>query len=87
MSRNLVGLIISAGVVVAAPILGLAVSALFLRGSFNSTASADPSQKARLLAEGISESMNATAFGLIVSLVAMVAAIVFGVRLAREKKR
>ena len=32
----------------------------------------DPSQKARILAEGISEAMNCTAFGLIVAIIALV---------------
>ena len=31
--------------------------------------SVDPSQKARILAEGISEAMNCTAFGLIIALI------------------
>jgi len=35
--------------------------------------SVDPSQKARILAEGISEAMNCTAFGLIVAIPALVA--------------
>jgi biopolymer transport protein ExbB/TolQ len=35
--------------------------------------SVDPSQKARILAEGISEAMNCTAFGLIVAIMALVA--------------
>jgi len=34
--------------------------------------SVDPSQKARILAEGISEAMNCTAFGLIVALMALI---------------
>jgi biopolymer transport protein ExbB/TolQ len=34
--------------------------------------SVDPSQKARILAEGISEAMNCTAFGLIVALTALI---------------
>ena len=34
--------------------------------------SVDPSQKARILAEGISEAMNCTAFGLIVAIIALV---------------
>ncbi|MEO8875358.1 MAG: MotA/TolQ/ExbB proton channel family protein, partial [Polyangiaceae bacterium] len=32
----------------------------------------DPSQKARILAEGISEAMNCTAFGLIIAIMALV---------------
>jgi biopolymer transport protein ExbB/TolQ len=35
--------------------------------------SVDPSQKARILAEGISEAMNCTAFGLIVAIIGLVA--------------
>jgi len=34
--------------------------------------SVDPSQKARILAEGISEAMNCTAFGLIVAIMALI---------------
>jgi len=34
--------------------------------------SVDPSQKARILAEGISEAMNCTAFGLIIALLALI---------------
>ena len=34
--------------------------------------SVDPSQKARILAEGISEAMNCTAFGLIVAITALI---------------
>jgi biopolymer transport protein ExbB/TolQ len=34
--------------------------------------SVDPSQKARILAQGISEAMNCTAFGLIVAIVALI---------------
>jgi biopolymer transport protein ExbB/TolQ len=34
--------------------------------------SVDPSQKARILAEGISEAMNCTAFGLIVAIIALI---------------
>src|SRR5271165_6352621 len=35
--------------------------------------SVDPSQKARILAEGISEAMNCTAFGLIVAIIGLIA--------------
>lgn len=41
--------------------------------SFAGAAKADPSQKAVLLASGISEAMNATAFGLIVAIPALLA--------------
>ena len=74
LSKNLLGFVISAGVVFLAPLLGLLITVLFLRGAFSATATADPSQKARLLAEGISEAMNGTAFGLVISCVAFVPA-------------
>jgi biopolymer transport protein ExbB len=87
LSKNLVGLLVSAAVVVAAPLVGLVTTVLFLRSSFHDTAAVDPSEKARFLAEGISESMNATAFGMIVALLAIAPTIVFAVRLYRESKR
>ena len=87
MNKNLVGLLISGVVVVAAPLLGLAVTVFYLRGAFRETASADPSQKARLLGEGISEAMNGTACGMVVSCLALVPALIFGVRLYRNSKR
>jgi biopolymer transport protein ExbB/TolQ len=34
--------------------------------------SVDPSQKARILAQGISEAMNCTAFGLVVAILALI---------------
>jgi biopolymer transport protein ExbB/TolQ len=85
-SKNLLGLIASAAVVVAAPVLGLLVSTLLVRSAFDATTAVDPSEKARILAEGISESMNSTATGLLVSLVALVVGMFFAVRLYREVK-
>lgn len=41
--------------------------------SFSGAAKADPAEKAQLLAAGISEAMNATAFGLIVAIPALLA--------------
>lgn len=86
MSRNLVGLLVSAGVMVAAPLVGLLSTLLLLRGAFGGVAKVDPSEKARVLAEGISQAMNGLAFGMVISLVAFVPAVVFGVRLVRERK-
>ena len=86
-SRNLIGLCVSAVIVFAAPVLSVGITMLMLQGAFRGTASGDPSEKARVLAEGISESMNATAFGIVISLLAMVATVVFAVRLVRERKR
>lgn len=87
MNKNLVGLLVSGVLVVAAPVLGLTVTVFFLRGAFRVTADADPSQKARLLAEGISEAMNGTACGLVISCVALVPTVIFAVRLYRDSKR
>ena len=87
MNKNLVGLLVSALLVVAAPVIGLTVTLFFLRGAFHLTASADPSEKARLLGEGISEEMNGTACGLVVSCLALVPTVIFAVRLHRDSKR
>jgi biopolymer transport protein ExbB/TolQ len=86
MSPNLLDLLVSGAVVVAAPIVGLLVTVLLLRGAFGGTARVDPAEKARVLAEGISEAMNGTAFGLVISVVALVPTLVFAVRLVREKR-
>lgn len=87
MNKNLVGLLASAVLLVSAPLLGLTVTVFFLRGAFRETAGADPSQKARLLAEGISEAMNGTACGLVISCVALVPTVIFAARLYRDSKR
>jgi len=81
-----VGLILCAAVAVAAPPVGVGVSVLFLGRAFKDTDGADPSQKARVLADGISQAMNGAAGGLIVSLAAVVAALAFAVRLVRERR-
>jgi len=49
------------------------VSGLIVSFGAVSGESVDPSQKARILAEGISEAMNCTAFGLIVAIIGLVA--------------
>ncbi len=85
-SGNLVGLLVSAALVVAAPFLGVLVTMLLLSGAFHDTASIDPAQKAHFLAERISEAMNGAAFGVGVSLLAMVPTLIFAVRLQRERK-
>jgi biopolymer transport protein ExbB len=53
---------------------GLLGTVAGLIGSFRAVGSdsVDPSQKAKLLAEGISEAMNCTAFGLIVALIGLI---------------
>jgi biopolymer transport protein ExbB/TolQ len=87
MNKNLVGLLVSAVLVVAAPLIGLTITVFFPRGAFRVTADADPSQKARVLGEAISEAMNGTACGLVVSFIALVPTVIFAVRLHRDSKR
>jgi biopolymer transport protein ExbB len=86
MNRNLMGFIVSASVMVAAPFVGLLASVLWLRRSFTATAapSVDPSDKARILAEGISEAMNGVGFGAIFSLLALPLVVLFVVRWRRD---
>ncbi len=86
-SKNLIGLLVSGGLVVVAPFLGFAITVLFLRGAFRETATVDPSQRARHLAAGISLAMNGTFCGMLVSLLAMVPTVIFAVRLHRESRR
>ncbi len=86
-SKNLVGLSVSLSLVGLAPLVGMAATALLLRRAFGQTATVDPAEKARFLAEGISSSMNGMACGLIVSCVAAIAAVTFAVRLYRERTR
>lgn len=56
-----------------ATLLGLLGTIAGLQVSFSSLASADAAQKATLLASGIAQAMNTTAFGLIVAVPCMVA--------------
>jgi biopolymer transport protein ExbB len=53
-------------------LVGLLGTIFGMQGSFAALATADPSQKAALLAKGISLAMNATAFGLMVAITCMV---------------
>jgi biopolymer transport protein ExbB len=53
-------------------LVGLLGTIFGLQGSFSALATADPSQKAALLAKGIALAMNATAFGLMVAIVCMI---------------
>jgi biopolymer transport protein ExbB/TolQ len=85
-SKNLVGLIVCAGMVVLAPPLGYVASVLFLNSAFQATAGVDPSQKASVLADGISAAMYGLAAGLIVSVAAAVLAVIFAIRRARESR-
>lgn len=56
---------IAGGLLMLAPVLGLLGTVIGLKRAFAATALADPSTKSQMLAEGISEAMNATAFGLV----------------------
>jgi biopolymer transport protein ExbB/TolQ len=86
-NRNFVGLIVSGSIFVAAPFVGVAVTTFWLQRAFREVADVDPSQKARLLALRISESMNGAACGIVVSCVALVPAIIFAIRSYRDSKR
>lgn len=55
-----------------ATLLGLLGTISGLISSFAAAAKIDPTQKAELLAKGISEAMNATAYGLIVAILSLV---------------
>jgi biopolymer transport protein ExbB len=56
-----------------ATLLGLLGTIIGLIGAFGAVANADASQKARILADSISEAMNCTAFGLLTAIPALVA--------------
>ncbi|MBK8480342.1 MAG: MotA/TolQ/ExbB proton channel family protein [Proteobacteria bacterium] len=56
-----------------ATLAGLLGTIVGLIHSFGAVGSVDPSQKASLLARGISEAMNCTAFGLLVGIVSLLA--------------
>jgi biopolymer transport protein ExbB/TolQ len=56
-----------------ATLTGLLGTVVGLIHSFGAVSNADPAQKGTLLAAGISEAMNCTAFGLIVAIPALLA--------------
>ncbi|MCB9557702.1 MAG: MotA/TolQ/ExbB proton channel family protein [Deltaproteobacteria bacterium] len=56
-----------------ATLMGLLGTIVGLIHSFGAVAGIDPSQKATMLARGISEAMNCTAFGLLVGIVSLLA--------------
>lgn len=85
-SKNLIGLLVSGALVLAAPFLGMAVTMLFLASSFHDVAAVEPSQKAQWLAERISGAMNGAAVGIGVSLLALVPTVIFAVRLHQEQR-
>jgi hypothetical protein len=68
----------------ASGLLGWAMTVRGLVRAFGDVAHVDPSEKARVLAEGISEAMNATAAGIVVQLLGCVVALVLGWALLRR---
>ena len=80
------GLVASGAVFLLAPFAGMAVTAFLLRGAFEHEPSVDPSQKARVLAQGISEAMNGAIYGAVVSILALIPMLVFAVRLVRGQR-
>lgn len=75
---SLTGVIVGASIALISPLLGLGLTVLMVQRAFTSVERADPSEKARLLAEGISYAMNFLAFGIGGTLVGM---LVLGVSL------
>jgi biopolymer transport protein ExbB/TolQ len=84
-SRPLIGVVSGASVLILAPLVGFAATAVLLQRAFGNVATADPSEKARRLAEGISEAMNCTAAGLVVGVLGAVVFIVSLVILLRRR--
>jgi len=72
-----------AAVSLAAMALGLVMTVLGVVHAFDAVSRVDPSDKARLLAEGISSAMNWTAAGLVPLPIAVVVVFVAGYRLLR----
>lgn len=66
-----------------ATLTGLTGTIIGMIGAFRGVSAADDNQKAKLLAEGISEALNCTAFGLMVALVAILFYGYFQIRVSR----
>jgi biopolymer transport protein ExbB/TolQ len=69
--RALRGVIVGASFAAISPLLGLGLTVLMVQRAFDSVERADPSEKARMLAEGISNAMNCLALGIGGTLVGM----------------
>ena len=63
--KGWIAVAIGGGVLMLGPVLGILGTVIGLKHAFNSVAAVDPATKSQMLAEGISEAMNATAFGLV----------------------
>jgi uncharacterized membrane protein len=87
MNKNLLGLIVSIVTAFVAPIFGAAAITLVLGGSVYSTQGTDPSDKARVMGEGIAGSMIAVGGSMVIVALAIIAAVVFAVRLYKDTQR
>jgi hypothetical protein len=72
----LTALFVSGGVTLATPMVGGAATGVGLTSAFAASGTVDPSQKARVLAEGISEAMNGAALGVVAMVFAALATVV-----------
>ena len=80
--------VIAAGIAsMLACVVGLALTVLGLVRSFRAVAGVAPEDKARMLAEGISEAMNATVVGLVALGLGVILAFVAGFRLLHASAR
>ncbi len=78
------GLLTGASALLLGPLLGFTATAIYLQRAFGQVASVEPSQKARLLAEGISEAMNFSAVGLALGVLGTVVILVSLIVLVRR---
>jgi biopolymer transport protein ExbB/TolQ len=85
--KPLIGIVTGAVLTALGPLVGLIITIVFVNRSFSVVegGAVDPADKAKVLASGISESMNATAFGLGLGGIGMVVLIVSLVLLLRAK--
>ena len=67
----------------AAGLVGLVATVVGLVHAFGAVADVDPAQKAKVLAQGISDAMNYTAAGLVVQYIGCAVALVAGWKLLR----
>jgi hypothetical protein len=70
----------------ALPVLGFVGTVLGLKLAFAAVATATPESKATMLAQGISEAMNATAFTLVASLLPLAIAVALFLRGAPKRE-
>jgi len=84
LSRLLLACLAVVGIVIVSGLFGTVVGLVVAFGAVGDE-SVDPSQKARILAEGISEAMNCTAFGVVFGLAVGVPLLVWWLRLERRR--